>query len=837
MGNVGLNKALLELSGEQSEGRIRLYCRFVISSPHRRFWAHSSFRAGIFAALLFFAAVFIPYAKASTLEPLVPTADMGGLSVGKYAEYFEDKSKTLTLSDVMEKNHPPFSPASAGVADLGISESAFWLHFTVNNPTDQKFGWILVAENPFLEHVEVYEVGGDKRIRFHEGGSLIHADSRDVPYRKSAFAMTALPGTGEVYVKTWAKLTAPADLTFIAWGEKLFDKNNNMENLFLGLYYGLMGAMFLYNLLLFVMTRDRAYFYFSAYIILTILLFLSLNGFTKLYFFPSSGYVVNHAVMLLFGASSLAAAAFCRVFLDTKKLFPSLDRLLVATMVFSAVHGAITSFDSPFWTTLVKIGFVPAAFVPLLLLYAGVKGHFAGLRQARFYVLAWGVYMLPLFLAVISSYSSSARPVDFFQKVAQVGALVDVMLLSLALGDRIKVMREDKENAENALFREIEQKSAELEKMVDERTAQLKTAKETAENATKLKDKFVSLVSHDLRGPLGIAMGLLKLVVKDKKIAENSAKTSEMVEIVRKSMGGLLEMIDTLLNLSRFRTGMISVIKRSCSIKNLVDVSFGYYMATAEKKGVALINKVPREMTVLADQALLGEVLNNLVSNAVKFCRNGDSITVSTPDPLAVVVKDTGTGVSKKILPDLFRSEVKTSTVGTEGEGGTGLGLPYCKEIMAAHGGDLTVESEEGLGSAFTMRFPAGRPVVLVVDDQEIQRAIIKKHLLEMRDVEVMEACNGLEALDILKDVHVALLITDLGMPEMDGFELLRELRRNPPTIGLPIIVNSVASGSSGQLGEILDSRKLALELGADDFISKPVVPEDFIPRVARYIG
>jgi PAS domain S-box-containing protein len=363
------------------------------------------------------------------------------------------------------------------------------------------------------------------------------------------------------------------------------------------------------------------------------------------------------------------------------------------------------------------------------------------------------------------------------------------------------------------------------------------SAKEMAENATKLKDKFVSLVSHDLRSPMATAMGLLGLVERDGNQKLDEAKRAEMISKARKSLGGLVEMIDQLLDLSRLQTGNMSVVKRIIDVRQVVALSLERCAPSAEKKGVRLVNETPANMKVLADNALVGEVLNNLVSNAVKFCRAGDSIIIGSADSLTITVKDTGAGIPTKTLPDLFKPEVKTSTIGTDGEKGTGLGLPYCKEIMAAHNGDLTVESVEGKGTVFFMKFPAKRPVVLIADDHEVQRAIIKKYVLEVSDVEVVEACNGLQALAVLKTTAVALLITDLGMPEMDGFALLKEIRSNPLLHALPIIVNSAASGSSVIKGETIDHRRRALELGANDFIAKPVVPEDFFPRVARYLG
>jgi PAS domain S-box-containing protein len=378
-----------------------------------------------------------------------------------------------------------------------------------------------------------------------------------------------------------------------------------------------------------------------------------------------------------------------------------------------------------------------------------------------------------------------------------------------------------------------------LRDVTDRKQAELEilAAKEKAENATKLKDKFVSLVSHDLRAPMATAMGLLGLAERGGAQKPDEKKRAELISKAHKSLAGLVDMIDQLLDLSRLQTGSMTVAKKSIIARHLASASLEHYAPIAEKKGVKLVNKIPTDMKLFADHILIGEVLKNLISNAIKFCRAGDTITVGAPDILTISVQDTGLGIPENVLPNLFRPEVKTTTIGTDGEKGTGLGLPYCKEIMTAHHGDLTVSSIVGKGTTFSMKFVAEKPLVLVVDDQDVQRTIIKKHLLELSDVEVIEAGNGVEALALLKSASVSLLITDLGMPEMDGFALLKEVRGNPSFETLPIIVNSSASSDQWDSGEAIDNWRKALELGANDFFSKPIVPEDFSLRVGRYLA
>jgi len=222
--------------------------------------------------------------------------------------------------------------------------------------------------------------------------------------------------------------------------------------------------------------------------------------------------------------------------------------------------------------------------------------------------------------------------------------------------------------------------------------------------------------------------------------------------------------------------------------------------------------------------------VGNLLSNAVKFCKRGDRITVFVPPglPCTIAVRDTGKGISPAIIGDLFREEVKTTTPGTAGEKGTGLGLPLCAEIIAGHHGSITVESEEGVGSTFFVTLPEVRPAVMIVDDHEMARKIFREHLKEL-NVDFVEAENGQQALAMMESAPPQVVITDVYMPEMDGYELLAQIRQHPKMKNVPVIIVS-ADGAE-------ERKTRALEMGANDFLLKPVLDGELLPRVQRLLS
>ena len=355
----------------------------------------------------------------------------------------------------------------------------------------------------------------------------------------------------------------------------------------------------------------------------------------------------------------------------------------------------------------------------------------------------------------------------------------------------------------------------------------LKALKEAAESATLLKDKFVTLVSHDLKGPLGTMLGFLKLLQKDMEDAKAGEKL--LLESAINSGENMVALIKDILNVSRIKSGKI-IPKLVFTDAYFLSVKvISALAAQAEQKGITLLNRLPRKTRMYADPELLNQVLQNLVSNAIKFCNSGGTVTIFMPDgePSTIAVADTGVGISPERIGNLFKYEETTSTTGTAGEAGTGFGLPLSNELVIALGGSLAVESAPGKGSTFSIRLPLVWPRILIVDDDPLTRQLIRKYLNGL-DIEFHHAGNGKEALDIMEKAAPHLIITDLNMPVMDGFALIERLKGNAGTKHLPVIIIASESG--------FESRERALELGADDFIGKDMDINEFILRVTKFL-
>lgn len=354
-------------------------------------------------------------------------------------------------------------------------------------------------------------------------------------------------------------------------------------------------------------------------------------------------------------------------------------------------------------------------------------------------------------------------------------------------------------------------------------------AKKQAEEATKLKDRFVALVSHDLKNPLTSILGFLQIINNELESLSKS-DIKYMIQVAMESGENMKQLIDDVLDISRIRSGKMAMNQKFIDAAAVVKKSLFPLQPLADKKNVEISVLVPPKTRIYCDAILMEQVVQNLVSNAIKFCNGGDKITISIPRGAGSVISvaDTGAGINPENLPNIFSHEIKTSTQGTAGEMGTGFGLPLSRDIMEAHGGTLTVKTEVGKGTEFFAGLPDVKPKVLLVDDDRLTREIIKK-ILEGLDLKIIEAEGANQALAAVQKEMPHLVLTDLNMPGLSGFDLINELRKNAATASLPII--AITSDSS------IGPREKAMQLGADDFVLKSSDSDDIIFRVARHVS
>ena len=346
--------------------------------------------------------------------------------------------------------------------------------------------------------------------------------------------------------------------------------------------------------------------------------------------------------------------------------------------------------------------------------------------------------------------------------------------------------------------------------------------RQSAANLKKLndaKDRFLSIISHDLRAPFSSILGFTDLLLEDDTLTESEKQ--QYITYIQDSSRSMLALVNSMLDWTRLQTGRIKFEPEKINAREIIDNSVNTVSGTALKKGVEIENLVDPSYHIFADKNLILQVFNNLLSNSVKFTKSGDRITISVNAIPAArfinfSIKDTGIGIKPENIGKLFSIETKFTSEGTSGEKGSGLGLSLVKEIIEKHGGNIEVKSEYEKGTEFLFALPVASTKILLVDPNKAERLFYSKVLINITtDYAVNIVSNGKEALERINASPPALVITEHKMPLMSGLTLVQELIKSGKNRAIPVIV----------LTNDINRTDIELykELGVEYIFNKPV--------------
>lgn len=364
----------------------------------------------------------------------------------------------------------------------------------------------------------------------------------------------------------------------------------------------------------------------------------------------------------------------------------------------------------------------------------------------------------------------------------------------------------------------------------------LRRSEADLQHANRAKDEFLATLSHELRTPMTAILGWSKLLA-DPLDEETRASA---IDAIQKSSRAQAQLIDDLLDVSRITAGKLRIEPRPIELAPTVSAAVDAVTPVAESRGVALRKNLPAESFMIhGDPSRVQQIVWNLLTNAVKFTPNGGSVGVALnrADGQAILtVTDTGQGIDPEFLPHVFERFRQADSSTTRSFTGLGLGLAIVRHLVELHGGSVSADSEGiGRGATFTVRLPlisaraaATQPApkrpaaagttlhgvsVLLVDDEETVRSYAST-VFAMSGADVRTASSGAEALELMRQSAPDVVITDIGMPEMDGYSLLREIRgvSTVPVIALTAYARA-------------EEREVIEQAGFDGVITKPVEP------------
>ncbi|HIJ89438.1 MAG: PAS domain S-box protein [Desulfobulbaceae bacterium] len=384
-----------------------------------------------------------------------------------------------------------------------------------------------------------------------------------------------------------------------------------------------------------------------------------------------------------------------------------------------------------------------------------------------------------------------------------------------------------------------------------------------AEAANQAKSEFLANMSHEIRTPMNAIMGMIGLALK----RPLSEKVTEFLSVAQNSANSLLGIINDILDFSKIESGKLSIEDIKFSLQDSLANLLGMFRESCREKGLDLDTEIGSDVpdVVIGDPSRLGQILVNLINNAIKFTRQG-AITVTIrclardeeSVRLRFTVCDSGIGIPANKIATIFDAFEQADGSINRNYGGTGLGLTICKKLVQMMGGEISVDSSLGMGSTFAFELPLRLPEtgrlnppetlnvfgkqipevdaeaiqglrgkkILLVEDNQINQ-MVAREVLANAGLIVTMANNGREALVMLAD-DVAAVLMDIQMPEMDGYETTRAIRQQPRFANLPIIAMT-ANAMSGD-------KEKCLTAGMDDYVAKPFEPKEVLGKLVRYL-
>ncbi len=799
--------------------------------------------------------------------PVVLQAEQRQYKLGSHMRLYRDRAGKLTFREIRTLETGWF-PAPHEVPNFVYDPAVYWIRIQVDNPLAAARELYLELAYPLHDFVDAYIPRPDGDYQVVRTGDQRPVETRPVLNRHFVFPLT-MPAKSSrmLYLRLSSIDGLQEPMALRLWDRREFAIHDLVETSWLAMLLGAIFIIALYNLLLYPALRDPSYLANSFFLVALGFFQLAYKGFGPLLFPSADTFWNNYFHAHIIGISLMGMLLFSRFFLNTRELSGNWDRFIFTVLGLLFTHQVLAPFLPMYVAILSLASFALVCTVSMAAL--SITSMMRGFRAARYFLITFAASFLGSIALMLKGLSF--LPSNFFTENSFLfSAVLSAVLLSLALADRMKQMREEKDQARKDAL-ETERKSNEG----------LARTNRELKRLDGLKDDFLANTSHELRTPLNGIIGITESLL-DGAAGPLTEQTRGDLRLVASGGRRLASLVNDILDFSKLRHGDITLHRRPVDPSPIINVVLALSRHMIEGRELELVYDGVQAPLVFADENRLEQILHNLIGNAVKFTRKGVVIvsTRSLPDEgdsglLEVTVADTGIGIPPEKQEMIFDSFTQGDGSVSREYSGTGLGLSITRKLVELHGGTIRVDSVPGEGARFIFTLPladeetvraSGDPAgddhrrdtrladlaakrealpaaahgpapdlmlsssrpgsirTLIVDDDPINLKVLRNHLTLLGH-EVTQALDGREALELLDDERgFDLLLLDVMMPGLSGYEVCRILREEKSESELPVIMLTAKN-------RVMDL-VTGLDSGANDYLVKPFDPRELNARV-----
>lgn len=742
----------------------------------------------------------------------------------------------------------------------------YWLFYIIINTSDKRLSHVLKGGNNSKETYYI-QINNESIIESKTGAGF-PANERNIAQGYDSKIRLDIPPNAKVnvYVKVESLYNMPIKLNaslepYDAWSQK-----KERVNLFEGFFSGLILVIFTLSLFLYGYTKQRVFIYFALYSLFNTLYFLQHYGIVELWFLPSTP---NRLAFLSFtpALSTTFYCLFARSFLDLEKGFPLWNKLLkwvglgsagvfVCLVLFLYLSNNLQLALLSFEVLLVVTSLLGIVF----LIFINRKSNLT----IRYFT--WGTVLLLVTVLISASAKTISHPIDIPIYI-QIGLIIELFIFCLGLSHKLKRNLENHEITQKSLILQLKNNeklqlniNQELTELVAARTQvikkqnqELEVARNEAEKATKAKSEFLSVMSHEIRTPLNAIISLSHIMEMDNENEE----MQEYIDALKFSAENLHSLINDVLDYNKIEAGKLVLESIEFSVIDLLRNIRDSFKYKARSQGIDLLVEVGEHMPdrVMGDPTRLTQIFNNLIGNAIKFTHEGHvhikASLLGLKDDVATVtfeVNDTGIGIPRDKLEKIFEEYEQAAQETTREYGGTGLGLSITQKLLNMMGSQVRIESaeQEGTSLSFDISFKINQAFdmvslqdqmrdkdlkqknILVVDDNDMNRLVLKR-LLTSWNAKFDEASGGEVALTKCTERKYDLILLDIEMKPISGFEVASTIR-NVCKNNKETVIIAMSAFLSSEFETTVDKDHFS------SLIQKPFEPNELYRQILKYI-